>query len=185
MSEIKVASRYAKSLLDLAKEQKAVEEVNKDMDFFYKAVKQHAELRALLANPIVSGIDKKAILAKLFGTKVSKLTTSFFAIMIDKKREDLLYVTAKEFFNLYNQYKGIIIAKVVSATPLTDAASKDLIAVIEKATKMQVQLKASVDANLIGGFILTIGDRQFDTSLVKGLNGLRKEFSINNFVATV
>ncbi len=184
MSEIKVASRYAKSLLDLAKEQNAVEAVHADMELFYQTVKQHAELRAVLSNPIISGFDKKIILDKIFGTKVSVLTASFFAIMITKRREPLLYATAAEFFNLYNQFKGIITAKVVSATPLSGKAISELVAIIEQETKTKVLLENTVDGTLIGGFVLTVGDRQFDTSLAKGLSALRKEFSTNNFVAT-
>lgn len=185
MSEIKVASRYAKSLLDLAKEQNAVEAVHQDMQVFYQTVKQHAELRAVLSNPIVSGKNKKAVLDQLFAAKFSKMTLSFFDIMIVKSRESLLYATAVEFFNQYNVFKGIVRAKVASATPLSDKVMKELCSIIETATQSQVQLENTVDSALIGGFVLTVGDRQFDASLSKGLNALRKELSANTYVSSI
>jgi F-type H+-transporting ATPase subunit delta len=185
MSEITVASRYAKSFVDLAQERNALEEVNKDMHLFYETVKSNSQLRAVLRNPIVSASAKKQILSKVFGDKVSKLTSSFFEIMVNKGREAFLYQTASQFFAQYNQIKGIVVARVISATPLSEASKKEIEERVARSTNSTVILETKVDPDLIGGFVLTVGDKQYDASLAKSLQQLRKEFSSKDFVPQI
>ncbi len=177
MSEIRVASRYAKALIDLAIERNELENVKSDMSLFTDTLRANSELQAVLKNPIVP-IDKKGNILKLiFSANVTESTKSFFQIMVNKSRSGVLYGTGKEFIRQYNEKKGIIQAYVSSATALTAEAEKEIIAVVEKSTGKQVQLIAKVDPALIGGFVLTVGDKQFDTSISKSLILLKKEFN--------
>ena len=176
MSELRVASRYARAIIDLAIERNELEQVKTDIDLFLAAAKASSELVAVLKNPIVP-IDKKIkVLRDLFASKVCKTTESFFDIVVNKGRAEVLHGTAKEFLNQYNEKKGFINAKVTSATTLTDAAEKEIISIVEKATAKKVILEKVVDAKLIGGFVLTVGDKQFDTSIAKSLQKLQKTF---------
>lgn len=177
MSEITVASRYAKSLLDLAQEQKLVEAVKADMELFLQTLKANSELKAVLANPIISHSKKVHILDEIFGPRVTKTTLAFFKLMVNKSRGEVLYGTAAEFVNLYDIKNNIIHASVTSAAALSDANKKAMIADIQAATGGKVKLEAKVDANLIGGFVLTVGDRQVDTSIESDLKKLKKEFA--------
>ncbi len=176
MSEIKVAARYAKSLIDLSIEQNALEETKKDMLFFRDTLKKNTELIAILNNPIIPLRKKDAILEAIFNGKVSKTTSAFFKIMVNKGRSELLYGTAKEFNNEYNIKKGIFHAKVVSAAPLTEESRKQILDIIIENTGGEVILKEVVDDKLIGGFVLTVGDKQVDTSIANTLNKLKKQF---------
>jgi F-type H+-transporting ATPase subunit delta len=177
MSELTVASRYAKSLIDLAGEQKLVEKIKEDMDLFYDTLKANPELKAVLANPIVSQQKKTKILEEIFEKRVNKVTIAFFKLMIGKGRGEVLYFTAGEYVHLYDIANNIIGARVVTATPLSAANKKTLAADIEKATGGSVKLEVKVDPALIGGFVLTVGDRQVDTSIASDLNKLKKEFA--------
>lgn len=177
MSELTVASRYAKSLIDLAEEQKQVEKVKQDMDLFHETLKHNPELKAVLANPIISHQKKTAILEDVFGKRVTKVTLSFFKLMVNKGRGDVLFFTSQEYINLYDIKNNIITARVTSATELSAANKSKLIAEVEAATGGMVKLETKVDASLIGGFVLTVGDRQVDTSLANDLNRLKKEFA--------
>ena len=176
MSELTVATRYAKSLIDLAVEQKSLEETKKDMVFFSQTLKANNQLQAVLANPIVAHTKKIKILEAIFGDKVSKLTDSFFKIMINKSRSEILYATSKEFINQYNVIKHIVRAYVTSATPLSEENKKKIIAELEAATKGTIELHTKVDPKLIGGFVLTVGDMQVDTSISSSLNKLKQDF---------
>ena len=177
MSEITVAIRYAKSLIDLAVEQKALEAVNADMEFFVRTIKANSELNAVLVNPIIYHDKKIQILDAIFGGKVSPVTIAFFKLMVNKNRAEVLYPAAQEFINQYDVINNIIKATVVSAAELSEANKKTIIAEIEASTKGTVKLTAKVDPTLIGGFILTVGDRQVDTSISSSLTKLKKEFS--------
>jgi F-type H+-transporting ATPase subunit delta len=179
MSELRVASRYAKAIIDLAIERNELEQVKTDIDLFLAAAKVSSELVAVLKNPIVPIDKKNKILSDLFSSRVSKTTESFFDIVVNKGRAEVLHGTAKEFLNQYNEKKGFIKAKVTSATALNDAAEKEIISIVEKATSKKVILEKVVDSKLIGGFVLTVGDKQFDSSIAKSLNNLKKSFSSN------
>jgi F-type H+-transporting ATPase subunit delta len=95
---------------------------------------------------------------------------------VNKTRAAVLHATAKEFIEQYNEKKNILKAKVVSATKLTEAAANEITSIVAKATGKQVQLEQQVDEKLIGGFLLTVGDKQFDTSIAKSLQKLQKTF---------
>src|SRR5688572_28099225 len=108
MSEIQVASRYAKSIIDLAKDQNSLEPIKEDMEFFIETCRDNPLLKAVLKNPII-GPDKKAnILKGLFEDKLHPMILSFFMIVVRKGRSEILYTTAKEFINEYNIFKNIV-----------------------------------------------------------------------------
>ncbi|MGZ3873545.1 MAG: ATP synthase F1 subunit delta [Mucilaginibacter sp.] len=177
MSELTVAARYAKSLIDLAQEQNLVEPIKGDMELFLGTLKANPELKAVLANPIVSHIKKVKILDEIFAGKVNNASLAFFKLMVNKSRGEVLYATAGEFVNLYDIKKHIVHASVVSATELSEENKQKIIADIQEASGGTVKLEAKVDPSLIGGFVLTVGDRQIDTSIASDLNKLKKEFT--------
>lgn len=174
MSEIQVASRYAKSLLDLALEQDALEAVKKDMDLFVNTCRENPELQAILKNPIMSLEKKGNILEGVFAGKLHDLILSFFRIVVRKGRSEILYPTAKEFLNQYNIHKNVVKATVTSATTLSEQNLKQIREIVQEYTRGEVELTTVVDPDLIGGFILKVGDRQIDTSLSGKLSKLRK-----------
>ncbi len=181
MSEIQVASRYAKSLIDLAEEQNVLEKVKADIEGVVKTLRENGELRAVLANPIVSPDKKFAVLNQIFGASVEPMIMAFFKIVVNKGRSGSLYDTAKQFVEEYNVRKGIIKATVISAAPLSEKNRQEIAQVVEEATRGQVVLDAQVNPDLIGGFILKVGDKQFDTTISSRLTRLKKEFSQSTF----
>jgi F-type H+-transporting ATPase subunit delta len=174
----KAGARYAKSLIDLSTEQNALEEIKNDMAFFEQVVDDNSELEAILKNPIVP-LDKKAgILSDLFGSKVHQITNSFLKLVVNKGRSAILFDTAKQFIAQYNAIKGIVTAEVTTAIALTDVSKAEVVALVKKEIGAnEVIVKEKVDEKLIGGFILKVGDKQFDASIASGLNKLKKEFA--------
>jgi F-type H+-transporting ATPase subunit delta len=177
MSELTVANRYAKSLIDLAEENKSLEETRKDMELFTHTLRANSQLQAVLANPIIAHDKKIKILEAIFAGKVSKVTDSFFKIMINKSRAQVLYATAKEFINQYNVIKNIVRAYVTSATPLSEENKEQIIAELKASTGGTIELHTKVDQNLIGGFVLKVGDLQVDSSLSTSLKKLKSDFA--------
>lgn len=177
MSEVTVAIRYAKSLIDIAEEQKALEAVNKDMDLLVHTIKANPQLNAVLANPIIYHDKKIKIIDAIFSGKVSAVTIAFLNLMVNKGRAEIIYPAALEFVNQYDIKKNITKATVVSAAELSAANKKTIIAEIEALTKGSVKLTAKVDPSLIGGFVLTVGDKQVDTSISSSLARLKRDFA--------
>ena len=177
MSELTVAARYAKSLIDLAEEQKALEEVNNDMVFFLHTLKANSQLIAVLGNPIISHLKKLNILTALFEGKMNKISIAFFKLMINKGRGEVLYTTAHSFIDLYDIKKNITKASVTSATPLSEANKQKMLDEVKAAVGGEVILDTKIDPELIGGFVLTVGDRQIDTSIASSLKKIKKDFA--------
>jgi F-type H+-transporting ATPase subunit delta len=183
MSDFRVASRYAKSLLDLAEEKGTLEQVRQDMQLFTKTAEESRDLRLLLKNPIVKSDKKHAILDAIFGGKVSELTSKFFEIIAKKNREAVLESVAAEFETQYNLRKGIQTATVVTAVPLDAALRGQFQQMVANKTGKTIQLEEKVDPSLIGGFVLTIGDTQVDDSIKSSLQRLRNKFNDNTYIS--
>ncbi|TJZ61341.1 ATP synthase F1 subunit delta [Sphingobacterium olei] len=177
MSVFKVASRYAKSLIDLAQQQGSLEVIKVDMEQIVALIKSNSELQAVLSNPIIKIDKKSSILEALFKDKVRPEILGFFNIMVRKGRSGLVYATAQEFIREYNEVKGIVNAEVTSATALSEANLQSLKAKIAQEINAEVILTNKVDTALIGGFVVKVGDRQLDVSIAGKLNKLERHFS--------
>jgi F-type H+-transporting ATPase subunit delta len=183
MADSRVASRYVKSLLGLAVEQGAVDAVHADMQMISKAGQTNRDFVLMLKSPIVRHEKKKEVLNKLFSGRVHPLTMAIIDILTKKNREPLLPAIAAEFHNAYNDYKGIGKASIVSAFELDASLKSQLEAIVKKlSNKTQVEMDQKVDKELIGGFILNVGDRQIDASIKSKLKSLKNKFSENPFV---
>ena len=183
MSVIRIASRYAKSLIEMAQEQKKLDRVLEDVKSFRKALKNR-DLYLLVKSPIVSITKKKDIFNALFSKSFDELTVAFFGIILRKGREAYLPEIADEFEVQYKILKGISSVKITTATPLSD---KDLDKIKSKLlesgiTAQQIEFTTAVDPEIIGGFVIQIEDNLYDASVARKLNELRKEFSSNKFV---
>ncbi|MFY0626535.1 MAG: ATP synthase F1 subunit delta [Reichenbachiella sp.] len=177
MSEFRIASRYAKSLLELSQEKKSLAKVKKDMEMLNSVSESNRDFVLMLKNPIVQSGDKLAILTKLFKGKVDKITMSLFEIITRKHREMYLPEMANAFLHLYNETNGIVESTVTTVAPLTAALRKDISEVLDKITNSKkVELNEIVDPELIGGFVLKIGDKQIDESVSSKLRELKLQF---------
>jgi F-type H+-transporting ATPase subunit delta len=174
----KAGARYAKSLIDLSTEQNVLEQIKNDMVLFEDVVGENSELEAILKNPIVPLDKKAAILNDVFGSKVHQITQSFLKLVVNKGRAGILFDTAKQFIEQYNHIKGIVTAELTSAIALTDVAKTEVVNLVKKELGAnEVIVKEKVNENLIGGFVLKVGDKQFDASIANGLNKLKKDFA--------
>jgi F-type H+-transporting ATPase subunit delta len=173
MSESTVALRYAKSLIDLAQEQKVLEAVYQDMLFFAKVADENRGLMLALKSPVVRHDKKLAILEGVFKKNVHPVSYTIFNIITQKNREAIMNSIATEFVKLYDERKGIVKAHITSSMPLTAELRKQFIKIVADATGNTVELEEKVDEKLIGGYILRVGDRQVDASIRKQLNDLK------------
>lgn len=177
MSEKNIAYRYAKPLLDMAIEQKQLEEVNRDMVLLRDACRKTPQLLAVLRNPIIRGYKKYAILKAIFEKEISPLTLGLLKLMGDKNRENLLFETSQVFEQLYNEHKGILEVKVTTTFPLTADLRSALMKKLETSLKKTIKLEEVIDETLIGGFILNVGNNLVDNSLRAALKRLKLDFT--------
>ena len=186
MADQRVAARYAKSLLDLAQEQGNLATIKQDMDLLANTMAGSRDLRLLLRNPIVKHDKKLSILKAVFGGKVSDMMMRFFQILTSKNREDALEHIGSEFLVQYNLLMGVQVAEVISAAPLSPATRAEIMKMVTQQTGLQqVSLTEKVDASLIGGFVLRVGDQQIDDSVRGGLRRLRTSMTDNSYQPSI
>jgi F-type H+-transporting ATPase subunit delta len=182
MADQRVAARYAKSLLDLAQEMGTLATIKQDMDLLANTMAGSRDLRLLLRNPIVKHDKKLSILNAIFEGKVSEMLMRFFQILTSKNRESALEHIGTEFLSQYNALMGVQVAEVTSATPLTPATRAEIEQMVKQQTGLtDVSLTEKVDASLIGGFVLRVGDRQVDDSVKGNLRRLRASLTDNTY----
>ena len=184
MKETRVASRYAKSLITLAQEEGKLEMVHEDMALVRKTVDDNRELDLLLHSPIVKGDKKLAILRAIFAGKIGEISQKFIDILVSKHREHLIDDVAEEVERQYLLIKEIVRAEVVSAIPLTGEEREQVLRVVKQLdSSNEIQLKETIDKSIIGGFIITVGDKQVDQSVAGRLEKYRQQFSKNQYIA--
>jgi len=178
MSEYRVATRYAKSLLTLAHQKGVLEEIHDDMQLFAKICSQNRDFTVMLKNPIIKNHIKSKILKTLFKSKVHEMTLLFFDIVTRKNREKYLQGITEEFHVQYNALHEIGMAKVTTFFALEDDLRHDFKQLIGQFIgKEQVELEVETNQDLIGGYILRFEGKQVDESLRGKLKELKLKFS--------
>ncbi|MBS1652779.1 MAG: ATP synthase F1 subunit delta [Bacteroidetes bacterium] len=175
------ASRYAKSLLELSIEQKQLTETRADMRLLSLVCIQNKDFELLLKSPVIKTDKKISIFNSIFDGKVSKLSFQFFTLLAQKKREDLIPEIATSFEEQYKLHFNITTVKIESAVKIDEETKKQVLAIVKKQTSGEIDLVEKTNSDLIGGFILTINDKQIDQSVKTKLAHLRKNFSENHY----
>ncbi|RXP49339.1 ATP synthase F1 subunit delta [Lutibacter sp. HS1-25] len=176
MSGSRAAVRYAKAVLSFALEQQKEVEVNNDMLLVVKTIDENADLQLLLSSPVIKSELKKSALKEIFTSKISSVSTGLIELLIDNKRLSILKEVAKKYTLLFDELKGIEIAKVTTAVPLTEALNKEVLAKVKEITGKEATIENNVNPDILGGFILRIGDVQYDASIANKLKGLKRQF---------
>ena len=174
--EQRAALRYAKAILDLAVENKSTAAVEKDMRSVTATIADSKELRTMLASPVVNGETKKKALNAIFkdGGEILK---GLVNTLTQNNRIGLLNEVALKYIILNEHLKGEGVAYVTTATPLTPELEKKVLKQVAKITDDNVTIENKIDESIIGGFILRVGDLQYDASVAHKLNTIKREFA--------
>ncbi len=177
MSEIRIATRYAKSLIGLATEQGKLDRIYEDVQTIYDTAFSNSELLALLKSPVIKANTKIEVLSKIF--KASEpLTLNFLTKVIEARRENFLVEITNQFIGIYNNLKGIAMATVTTAMPLGEA---NLIKIKEyisqKINKPHVKLIVKTDPGIIGGLVINYEDKLLDMSIRNELHKLKQSLN--------
>lgn len=183
MSVTKLASRYAKSVLDLSKEQGKLEAVLADMRLIEQAIADNRDFYLMLKSPIVHGDKKMEVVLKVFSGKITEITQQFIHILMRKNRESYLPEIIRAFIQQYNTLNHITPVTVVTAQPLSAELESTIVQKLKQAAGLEkVELTQEVDAELIGGYLLRWEDKMIDHSIARGLAILKDEFDNNDYI---
>lgn len=183
MSGSRAAVRYAKAILSFALEQQKEVEVNNDMLLIAKTIQESEDLQLLLNNPVLKSEIKKEAIKAVFTSKISELSISLINLLITNKRLDILPEVAKKYTVLFDDLKGIEVAKVTTAVPLTEDLNKQILAKVKEITGKKATIENNINPDIIGGFILRIGDVQYDASIINKLQVLKRKFESASYIS--
>ncbi|GGG36347.1 ATP synthase F1 subunit delta [Bizionia arctica] len=178
MAGARAAIRYAKAVLSLASDKNTTEVVNNDMKLITKTFAESTDLKSMLQSPVVSSSIKKNVLLEVFNDS-NEITKNLIDTLITNKRLPLLNEVALKYNLLFDELTGTQIAQVTTAVPLTDELRVKVLAKVKELTGKDVELKSIVDESILGGFILRVGDIQYNASIANKLDKLKREFTLN------
>ena len=176
MASTRAAIRYAKAILDLATSKGVAEVVNNDMKLIASTINGNLELSTFIQNPTLKvEVKEKALLEVFAGIDV--VTQGLFHLLFENKRFEILEAIATEYSKLSDIMNGVEVAKVITAIPMDEALEAKVLAKIATLSDKKITIENIVDASIIGGFILRIGDKQYNASVANRLQVLKRELS--------
>lgn len=177
MSGSRASIRYAKAVLQQANEANEAEVVFNDMQSVHDTIQSSEELQNVLSSPVINSNDKKNALLAIFD-KQSKTTKSLINVLVENQRTALLEGVASNYMHLYNEAQGVKVVQVTTAVTLTEEITEKVLAKVKELTGSEkVTIKSTIDESIIGGFILRIGDLQYNASIANNLAKIKREFS--------
>ena len=183
MNNPRLAQRYAKSLVDISVEMNQLDEVRSDVLVLQHIIKSSREFVVMLNSPIIKSDKKFKILSAITEGRISTITQKFLELLCNKNREDNLPGIVKSFLEQYNKLKGLHTATLTTATPISEAMVNSFIAQIKTASSLEhLTLETKVDENLIGGYVLEMEGKLIDTSILRDLKDVKKQFANNDYI---
>ena len=160
--------------MDFAIENKDEKSVVEEMQNILSVMESSSQLDAVLNSPVLPGLQKRKIIDEIF-PKASKILKSFFDLLSQNGREGILGGVAHHYVQLFDKHQGKIAATVTTAVPLTEELEKEVLQKASNLTPLKIQIKNIVDPNIKGGFILRVGDLQYNASIADRLEALKRE----------
>ncbi len=175
MNEYRVSFRYARAVLDLAKQEGIADTVLQDLQFIGKSLKQSRELRAFINNPVTLQTLKKKVLSEIFESKINKLTNAFIMLITDKGRESLLQSIAYQYEEQYNEQNNRMPVEIFTAQEIDELAQKNMCGRLAKWSGKTILPEFKVDKSLLGGVKIQLaGGRILDGSVQYQLSKMHK-----------
>lgn len=169
-----VAGRYASALLDLAKQEGKLPEVERDLTSFESLLAAHPDLNRMVLSPVFSADEQgRAISAVLAKAGIGGITANFMKLLAKNRRLFAVGDMTRAFRALVARERGEVIAEVTSAHALTDGQKSALMDTLKGTVAKSIKLETKVDPSLLGGLVVKIGSRMIDSSLKTKLNSLK------------
>lgn len=168
-----VAERYARALLELSIEENVLEEMYQDSLLITRTCESSRELRLLLNSPVISIDKKRTIIREIFEKNVQRITLTYLLIMVRKRREAFIPLIATKLVELYKNYKNILSVQFKSPVLPDPDIRKRVLDLMAKYSGKEIDLKSEIDESLIGGFVLTWEDKQYDSSIRREIENMR------------
>jgi F-type H+-transporting ATPase subunit delta len=168
-----VARVYAETLLGAARERGALDRTAEEVDALRAVLRSTPRLADFLRSPRVPLDEKRGVLRRTLGERISAQTLRFLELVLERRRQDVLGDILDVFADRVRQLRNEEIVRVRSAVPLEAGLRRRLAEAFARATGRRILLEEEVDPELLGGIVVQVGDRRIDGSLRARLENLR------------
>lgn len=166
---------YAQALLAAAEKagitDTIIDQLNSLVDDY---LGQSPQLAAAFASPRIDAEEKNRVIVKLFGDQFDPMLVTFLKVMASRDRLGFVDAVRSGAVELFDEMSGRVLADISTAVPLDEALREQIRQQLGGVIGKQVRLKETVDADLIGGMVIRVGDTVFDNSVANRLNGIAK-----------
>lgn len=176
MTGSRAAVRYAKAILEMAQASNVAVQVNEDMALIASTIKENKELNNFINSPTIKAEIKESALNEVFSATQS-ITKGLFRLLNENKRFEILENVAVQYGKQFDVANGLETATVTTAFPINAELEAKVLAKIKEFSDKKITIENIVDPSIIGGFILRIGDKQFNASVAARLLTLKRELS--------
>ena len=180
MNQSKISVRYAKALFELALEKNKLDVVYSDITLVSQSLKDFVQFGLYLKSPVVKPSQKLALIKQAFTGNINDISLSFLGLLVQNKRENHLEDIIRRFFDVFREYKGIKSAVITTAAPLNDQMKEKFFALLSSIYKTGIELQVNSNPSIIGGFVLKVGDQQYDASVATGLKRMKTTLLTEN-----
>lgn len=174
MNESTINTRYAKALFKLAKEKNQISKIQEDMKTVFETFDTVAELSAILEDPIITTLKKAGVIQAVFKKNISETSMSFLTLIVTKKRVFHFKGIAHYFLQLVKKDQGIKTIVLTTASKIDKNQKDNIISLVKKELKSEIELTELVNKDIVGGFVLRIDDNQYDSSVRSELRKMKK-----------
>lgn len=171
-----IAEPYAQALMSLAQDKNLSEQFGQDIRALQDLLKNSQDLRLFLESPVVQVADKKAVLEKVVGEDSNSYLKRFLLLLVEKRRIVFLEEVCQQYLELLRKLTNTVLAEVTSTTELSEEQRQSVAERVKALTGAQaVEIKTSVDPDLLGGVVIKVGSQVYDASL----RGQLRRISLN------
>lgn len=169
-----IGNRYGEAFFEAGRDENCLDSLYDDVCLLKGVLGENEEFLKVMALPSVEREEKSRLLDTIFDGKLQPLTLNYLHLLVDKNRFAGLQDSLEKFVGLYREYKGIVCATAVTAVPMGEELTNRLRDKLAAVTGKQVELTCEVDPTLISGVRLQMNGEQFDGSVRRRLEDLRK-----------
>lgn len=175
-----ISMRYAKALMSFARENKAEDQVYREMQVLSDNLAKLADLRSAVSNPVLPASEKLSLVCNAAGMKVSEEFSKFIQLVLKERREKYLQSMSLMYIDLYRKLKNIAIGKLITAWPVSKETEDRMKQMVVRRTRGTVEFETKIDPEIEGGFIFEVGTYRLDASVATQFKRIKRQFIEKN-----
>ena len=168
-----IARVYAEALFEVAKEKDKLDQIHDELNQFAEALAANDDLQTFFFSPYFSSAEKRDGIERAVSGADPEFV-NFLGLLAEKHRMPVLFRIQRQFENRWKEEHRMLDVTVTSAVELDPDVVEKVAAEIEKQTDRKVELRSTVDEDIVGGIVLQVGDKVLDASIRNRLEKLRK-----------